>query len=150
MKATNQVTFEDVLAYCSTNGLKVCSLSDRTVFEVVEHSDLIEGRGSPVYHGRFMTKDLAREFSKGKGVMGFEADVVERKVTMVTFLGPLNDNHKDTNTYFCLGEQVNVLELSEKAHCDAVWAVVNKLTINDVNLLKSQGFRLPGAPKVSK
>ena len=147
MKTERNVTFEDVLTYCVKNGLHVVALSKKTVFEVVGNSDLNEGKGSPRYHGRFMTKELAKDASKGKGVMGFEADVVAREVQVVTFANGHDGGASDT--HYCLGEQVHTFD-PEKAKRAALDAVMAKLTINDVNVLRASGLKLPDELKGSR
>lgn len=95
-----------------------------SVYEVLINSDLTEGRGNDYVCARFFTVDAAKEFAKGRDVMGTDGKVRTGLIVEVsTQFGP---------KYYPVGPEVLVFEsVEDKARTEAL----NKLTPAERKLL---------------
>lgn len=101
------------------------------VFEVVINSDSTEGRGRDYVCARFFTLDAAKNFAKGRDVMGSDGRVQNGWVVCV----PTNSKTKCypiEMKYYPIGSEVPVFEsIEHKARTEAL----NKLTLAERKLL---------------
>lgn len=96
----------------------------REVFEVVINSDLTEGRGGDYVCARFFNEYAAKNFAKGRDVMGSDGKVQKGQVVCV----PTGFGEK----FYPVGSEVSVFKsIEDKARTEAL----NKLTLAERKLL---------------